>query len=329
MVEMLTVWARSPPVPTTSSAVGAAPRAAATGAAFASMVSTRPASSAGVSPLARSGSAKPAICAGVACAGHDLAHRPGGVLGAQRLAAQQPGRAPTARCAADRTAPGHGRGPTTGRPAARGPGRAAAARPSPRRPPGPAGGRCVASASAQVASQRSSRRPSSTQIAGQSSISFFSCRLMPMPPVGCASPSRIATSTPPASIRATTSAPGGALDPVDAPQVGGRAPADGRADLIPHGGVLAEDDHGGGRGRSGHGRDPRTRPGRPHRPTGTTPAGDLRARQENRQSDAGRAAERDQRTPVTPRVRGPYPGRLSGVARPPGAARRWSSGRSS
>ena len=70
MVEMFTVWAMSPPVPTTSTAARAEsapstpPRSTRTAAA--SIASTRPAISAAVSPLARRAIAKAAICAAVA-----------------------------------------------------------------------------------------------------------------------------------------------------------------------------------------------------------------------------------------------------------------------
>ncbi len=62
MVEMLTVFARSPPVPTMSTArTGTDTRTA-----CASMLSARPATSTAVSPLARSATAKPANWAEVA-----------------------------------------------------------------------------------------------------------------------------------------------------------------------------------------------------------------------------------------------------------------------
>ena len=52
----------------------------------------------------------------------------------------------------------------------------------------------------------------------------------PMPPVGCASPSRIDDVQPPSSSWATTSAMRRALDPVDPPDVGRGTPADRRRD---------------------------------------------------------------------------------------------------
>ena len=62
IVEMLTVFARSPPVPTMSTArTGTSTRTACD-----SMLSTRPDTSAAVSPLARSATAKPASWADVA-----------------------------------------------------------------------------------------------------------------------------------------------------------------------------------------------------------------------------------------------------------------------
>ena len=62
MVEMLTVWARSPPVPTTST-IGPGTRS---GLASSSITLASPVTSSTVSPLARSATAKPAICAEVA-----------------------------------------------------------------------------------------------------------------------------------------------------------------------------------------------------------------------------------------------------------------------
>ncbi len=62
IVEMLTVLARSPPVPTMSTARSGT----CTRTACASMLSARPVTSDAVSPLARSATAKPANCAGVA-----------------------------------------------------------------------------------------------------------------------------------------------------------------------------------------------------------------------------------------------------------------------
>ena len=62
IVEMLTVWARSPPVPTRSTARPAT----GTAAARASIVATRPSSSSAVSPFARNRTANAASCAGVA-----------------------------------------------------------------------------------------------------------------------------------------------------------------------------------------------------------------------------------------------------------------------
>lgn len=62
IVETLTVWARSPPVPTRSAiGPGTAMRVA-----LSIMPSARPVTSSTVSPLARSATAKPAICASVA-----------------------------------------------------------------------------------------------------------------------------------------------------------------------------------------------------------------------------------------------------------------------
>src|SRR4051812_14750258 len=66
IVEMFTVLARSPPVPTMSTASVRTFSGSSTRVALASMASTRPASSPGVSPLARSAIANPAICTGVA-----------------------------------------------------------------------------------------------------------------------------------------------------------------------------------------------------------------------------------------------------------------------
>ncbi len=66
IVEMFTVWARSPPVPTTSMASARSSSGRLTGVALAIIASTRPASSAGVSPLARRATANPAPCPGVA-----------------------------------------------------------------------------------------------------------------------------------------------------------------------------------------------------------------------------------------------------------------------
>jgi hypothetical protein len=66
MVEMLTVCARSPPVPTTSTAAARTSSVSGTSVALASIVLTRPASSPAVSPLARSAMANAATCAGVA-----------------------------------------------------------------------------------------------------------------------------------------------------------------------------------------------------------------------------------------------------------------------
>ena len=64
--------------------VDGAARSTGSGAARSSIVRTRPASSSGVSPLARSSTANAASCAGRRLAGHDLVHRPGGVVGGQR-----------------------------------------------------------------------------------------------------------------------------------------------------------------------------------------------------------------------------------------------------
>src|SRR5689334_20364029 len=66
IVEMLTVLARSPPVPTTSTALLRTFSGSSTSVALASIASTRPASSPGVSPLARRATANPATCTGVA-----------------------------------------------------------------------------------------------------------------------------------------------------------------------------------------------------------------------------------------------------------------------
>jgi hypothetical protein len=197
IVDRLTVLARSPPVPTTSSSGPAT----CTRSPTASIASTRPVCSAGVSPLARSSTANAASWDGDASPAMISAIAQAGVGLLQRLAPQQRAehRGPAL--------PAWSRRCPTGGPARRGRDRAAAARPSPRRRSGRAGRSSVASASAQVASHRSSRRPSRMHTAGQSSISYFSCRQMPIPPVGWASPSRTATSMPPSSIRATTSSP--------------------------------------------------------------------------------------------------------------------------
>ena len=205
-----------------------------------------PASSATVSPFARSSDGERRQLRRRGLPGHDLAHRPGRRVGVEGAAAEQ---------GAEHRGPGpeaRHRARPTGRPAHRGHGRAAAARPPRRRSTGSSGRAIVASASDQVASQRSSRRPSSTQTAGQSSISYFSCRLMPIPPVGWASPSRIATSTPrhrcgrrpPRRWRTRSSRCGRDRRP-DADHSG--------PDLLAHRRVVAEDDHGGRRGRCGHG----------------------------------------------------------------------------
>src|SRR4051812_22457109 len=66
IVEMLTVWARSPPVPTMSTAVSRTASGSWTRVALASIASAKPAISAGDSPLARSAITNPAVCTGVA-----------------------------------------------------------------------------------------------------------------------------------------------------------------------------------------------------------------------------------------------------------------------
>ena len=99
IVEMLTVWARSPPVPTMSTRARA-PRSR-TRVRRASR--DQPATSSTVSPLARSATTKPAICAGVASPAMTCAHRPGGLAGRQVCAGEQspssagPGRAARSR----------------------------------------------------------------------------------------------------------------------------------------------------------------------------------------------------------------------------------------
>lgn len=55
----------------------------------------------------------------------------------------------------------------------------------------------AASARDQLASQVSSGRPVSTRMGGQLASSSLSCLAIPMPPVGVASPSRMAKSMPP------------------------------------------------------------------------------------------------------------------------------------
>ena len=82
MVEMLTVMARSPPVPTTSTAASR-PATVERRSARGVHRLDQPAISAEVSPLARSATANPAIWAGRGLAGHDLAHRPGGLVGGE------------------------------------------------------------------------------------------------------------------------------------------------------------------------------------------------------------------------------------------------------
>jgi hypothetical protein len=57
----------------------------------------------------------------------------------------------------------------------------------------------TASARDQAASQPSSTRPMISSTGGQSYISSLAWRHTPMPPAGCASPSRTMTSAPPAS----------------------------------------------------------------------------------------------------------------------------------
>ncbi|EOD60468.1 putative RNA-binding protein [Amycolatopsis vancoresmycina DSM 44592] len=132
-------------------------------------------------------------------AAHDLVHRPRRVLRGQIGARDQlfeqgwPG-------AGDRG--GHRAQPfTTGTRRARSTSATVSAAVS-----GSSGCTSTASACDQVASQRSSRRRTATTIGGQSVISLFSCRHRPMPPVGCASPSRMARSTVPASTSDSTSA---------------------------------------------------------------------------------------------------------------------------
>jgi hypothetical protein len=57
-----------------------------------------------------------------------------------------------------------------------------------------------------LASQLSATRPVRTTIGGHWKISSLTCRAMPMPPTGVASPSRIARSTPPLSSAEMTAA---------------------------------------------------------------------------------------------------------------------------
>ncbi len=65
----------------------------------------------------------------------------------------------------------------------------------------------AASARDQFANQLSVTRPVSTTIGGLWKISSLTCRAIPIPPVGVASPSRIATSTPPLSRAEITAGP--------------------------------------------------------------------------------------------------------------------------
>ena len=149
------------------------------------MVSTRPAISAGVSPLARSATANAAICAGVAAAGHDLAHRPRGVLCGQLVAGQQ-----------SRRQLGQVRSlmqPAGQRPDGAGSGARALAQQA-RRRPAPVVDRVQRvgqdGVDLRVGGQPAVRGPGDDHaIGGQSSSSSCSCRAMPMPPVGVASPS--------------------------------------------------------------------------------------------------------------------------------------------
>ena len=117
IVEMFTDIDRSPPVPTTSS-TPAGDRRAGWRASY--IASTSPSTSSMVSPLARSATAKPAICDRRRLAGEDLAHRPGGLVGAQVAR-----RAISAR---EHLGPGgHGAGYRRLRPVGRAPGPASAA----------------------------------------------------------------------------------------------------------------------------------------------------------------------------------------------------------
>ena len=86
IVEMFTVCAPSPPVPTMSTQSSGS----CTGVAWASISAARPATSSADSPLARSATAKAATCTGRRLAGHHLAHRPRGVGGGEVLPGQQP-----------------------------------------------------------------------------------------------------------------------------------------------------------------------------------------------------------------------------------------------
>ena len=101
MVEMLTVLAPSPPVPTMST-VG--PGTSIT-LACSYIVRTRPAISSTVSPLARSATANPAIWASRRLAAHDAVHGPGGGVRAQVLSRPAASSVRRARCGPPRVSP--------------------------------------------------------------------------------------------------------------------------------------------------------------------------------------------------------------------------------
>ena len=235
--------ARSPPVPTTSTASARTSSGSSTRVALASIASTRPAISAGVSPLARSAIAKPGDLDRGGVAGHDLAHRPGGVRRVELVAASAGRSAGSARCVRP------WRGLRRGTGDRRGVERLSRACPwcpaGPRRRGGPrsmpamvwpvvtgsSGYTSVASTWANAASQRSAARAMTTQVGGGSAYSSLVCRAMPRPPAGAASPSRIIRSISYVVEQPAALLPGRRVDELDR-QVGGGPGADGQPDPV-------------------------------------------------------------------------------------------------
>ena len=212
MVEMFTVCAPSPPVPTMSTqSTGRR-----TGVACASIVGGQPGDLLGGLALGPQRDREAGHLRRGGLAGHHLAHRPGGVgRGRGRSRDEQPGQ----QHAGQVGRPGRAsRLEVRSSPAARGaagPRARAAAR---RRRPGAVSGSIgcgrVASASDQLASQRSGLAgDEDARPAGASATSSSSCRRSAMPPVGCASPSRMQQVDAAAVDRGDHLVAGGALDP--------------------------------------------------------------------------------------------------------------------
>ena len=258
IVERLTVLARSPPVPTTSSSGPAT----CTRSPTASIASTRPVCSAGVSPLARSSTANAASWDGDASPAMISAI-------AQAVSAASSG---SPRSSVLSTA-GQLCPPVTALPYRRTGTPRARSRSS-----------CATVSAAATGSSGTVDRgvgerpggqppvvPPAEQDADRRAVFYLVFQL----PADAHPAGRLGLAVEDRDVDAALVDPGddlvtgGALDPLDATEVGRRTATDRRADLRPHRREVAEDEDGRGRARCGHARESRTGPAASVEPVGS------------------------------------------------------------